>query len=649
MLEKKKMSFNVVFAENNDSLLAFTKNAASNFVSDVEIAFASSVAETNNVINSNKIDLILASESFSDGSWNEINRFSDRDDTIIPVILLVDDVKKYKECPEGILQVISASEKTYSLLDQFFPIFLRERKCLEDKYAAEQALYEHEAQFSAVTKFAVEAIISVDAKGDVIFWNRGAESMFGYRAEEIIGKSAEVLIPERFRDLIKNRVQELKDGSADLASDRFLEAEAKHKEGNEFHVEFSISSWVNKKKRYFMAIIRDVSKRKRTEEELLRVQKLESVGTIAGGIAHDFNNILTGIVTDLFAAKMNLETNSEEYKLISEAEASAFRATSLARQFMSFASNSQTPLVEPMNLEPIIEEAVGFTLSGSNVSYELDIHEELYTVEVDRGQINQVLSNLVLNAAQSMPEGGKVKVLAENVMVNHQNRSKIESYLDLEDGRFVKISVVDTGHGIPEDHMLKIFDPYFTTKKTGSGFGLATAFSIINKHGGVITAKSTINEGSTFIIYLPALEIPSIAEVEEENHDHKELAGNGEILVMDDDLAVQKALGIVLKHLGYKVELTSTGEEAIEVYRKAVNKGEHFAAVIMDLTIPGHMGGKEAVGKILEIDPHAKVIVSTGYSTDPVVAEFQKYGFSAAMNKPFSVDVVKNVLKKVIA
>lgn len=642
------MPSKIVFAESDKSLLSIALDSFKDIGDDVDIVGISSISEINKAISNGDIDLILCSESFSDGSWKDIKTDFEDDENLISLVLLVNDIKKYPELPDGIIQIIQASQNTYKVLPDIIRILLKNKSYLEERNIAEQTLYEHEAQFSAVTKFAVEAIISVDGKGNIIFWNRGAESMFGYSSEEAIGLNAEVLIPNRFRELVQTRVKELKNENVDLASDRFLEAEAKDREGNEFHVEFSISSWINKKKRYFMAIIRDVSKRKRTEEELLRVQKLESVGTIAGGIAHDFNNILTGIVTDLFAAKMNLETNSEEYKLISEAETSAFRATSLARQFMSFASNSQTPLVEPMHLTPIIEEAVGFTLSGSNVSYNLDIHEELFTVEVDRGQINQVLSNLVLNAAQSMPEGGKVKVTAENVVVCHESRANIESYLDLENGNYVKISVIDSGHGIPEDHMQKIFDPYFTTKKTGSGFGLATAFSIINKHGGVITAKSDLEEGSTFIIYLPALESSVAKEDEETVEEHVELAGNGEILVMDDDLAVQKALGIVLKHLGYKVELTSTGEEAIEVYRDAVNKGEHFAAVIMDLTIPGHMGGKEAVGKILEIDPHAKVIVSTGYSTDPVVAEFQKYGFSAAMNKPFSVDVVKNVLKKVI-
>ena len=277
-------------------------------------------------------------------------------------------------------------------------------------------------------------------------------------------------------------------------------------------------------------------------------------------------------------------------------------------------------------------------MSGSNVKCKFFISHDLWPVEADEDQINQVIRNLLINADQAMPEGGIVEVHGENVMV------EAKRHLSLREGKYAKISITDRGIGIPEQHLSRIFDPYFTTKHKGSGLGLAAVYSIIKKHGGEIRAESEAGIGSSFSFYLPATEAKRriVRKV------IKPGGRGGKILLMDDEKMVLRVVGKMLSHLGYEVELSRDGGEAVELYKKARETGSPFAAVIMDLTVPGGTGGKEAIGKILEIDPNVKAIVSSGYSIDPVMANFRKYGFRGVVSKPVQMKDLSETLQEVI-
>jgi PAS domain S-box-containing protein len=380
----------------------------------------------------------------------------------------------------------------------------------------------------------------------------------------------------------------------------------------------------------------DITERKRLEEELLRVQKLESVGILAGGIAHDFNNILTTILGNVFLAKSQVTPEDEMFDLLSESETALARAQTLTRQLLTFAKGG-VPVKEVATIKDILKESSLFVLRGSKSGCEFSIEEDLWLTEVDVGQISQVFNNIMINANQSMPEGGIIQVVAKNYVIEGKPR------LPVKPGRHVKISITDQGVGISEKHLLNIFDPYFTTKQEGSGLGLATTYSIIKKHDGHITVESQLGVGTIFHIYLPASE-KAVLQKEET----RLIKGRGRILVMDDEAPLRKMVGRMLKILGYEPEFAKNGAEAIRMVKEAIEAEKPYDAVILDLTIPGGMGGKDAVKKLLEISPEVKAIVSSGYSDDPVLSNFQECGFKGVMPKPFEFLSLSKVLHEVL-
>ena len=383
-------------------------------------------------------------------------------------------------------------------------------------------------------------------------------------------------------------------------------------------------------------LAKDITERKCLEEEQQRAAKLESVGTLAGGIAHDFNNLLTGIMGNISLAKRHVEPKGKAEERLLEAEKASIRARDLTQQLLTF-SRGGAPIKKTVSITGLLKESVGFALRGSNISCDFDLPEDLWPVEVDEGQINQIITNMVINAQEAMPEGGVININARNTEL------KDKSTLPLSKGRYVKITVVDQGVGIRKEHLDKIFDPYFTTKQKGSGLGLATSYSIVKAHGGYITVDSNPTVGTAFQIYLPASKKPAAAV--EETKAESVTTGEGRILVMDDEEMVRDLLYAELTEVGYNVELASDGAEAIDRYSKAKESGQPFDAVIMDLTIPGGMGGKIAIKKLLEIDPQAKAIVSSGYATDPVMSEYDKYGFKGVVTKPYRVAEIEKTLQ----
>ena len=387
-------------------------------------------------------------------------------------------------------------------------------------------------------------------------------------------------------------------------------------------------------------IFRDISERQKMEEEHLLLSKLESLGLLAGGIAHDFNNILTAILGNISLARMEAgrPERAAEFSAarLEEAEKACQRAQALASQLLSFAKGGQ-PIKKVTSVTELIKESSNLSLSGSKSRIKLEIPKSLWHVEVDESQISQVINNLLINADQAMPAGGTITVQAENVMVGDE--------VPLPKGRYVKITVTDEGIGIPSNYLGKIFDPYFTTKQKGSGLGLATVHSIIRKNAGYITVKSQVGVGTTFYLYLPAAEGEITAS---QISAQTPIQGKGRILLMDDEEMVRNVLGVMLERLGYEVQHAVNGEEAIKKYIAAHQEGRAFTALIFDLTVPGGMGGKEALHQILDSDPEVKAIVSSGYSDDPIMADFKKYGFSGVLVKPYRMFELSQTLQKII-
>lgn len=295
--------------------------------------------------------------------------------------------------------------------------------------------------------------------------------------------------------------------------------------------------------------------------------------------------------------------------------------------------------MKTVSIAELIRDTVVFVLGGSNVRCDFSIDESLWPVEIDKEQISQVIKNLIVNADQAMPEGGVIKVLAENVAEG------MEHMVPLKEGRYVKISIVDQGVGIPEEHFEKIYDPYFTTKHKGSGLGLATSYSVLKNHEGYITVESELGKGTAFHFYLPASDV-KIPDVEYENE--KLIKGRGKILLMDNEESLRNAVKEMLGLIGYEVDLAEDGVSAIELYKKALADENPYDAVILDLTVPGGMGGKKTIERLLEIDPRVKAILSSGYSNDPVMADFEKYGFKGVLAKPCGIERLSEVINKVI-
>ncbi|MEE8125031.1 MAG: PAS domain-containing protein [Nitrospirales bacterium] len=392
-----------------------------------------------------------------------------------------------------------------------------------------------------------------------------------------------------------------------------------------------------------IGIAQDVTERKKWEEERLRGAKLESLGLLAGGLAHDFNNLLTAILGQLSLAKYSLDTSHPIFNRISEAEQASLRAQEIAGQLLTFAKGG-APVKKVVPLKKVLEDNVCLVLAGSNVRPVFHVADGLLAVNVDLGQICQVIHNLTLNARQAMEEGGECLIEAHNVEGDEIDFLGL-GHLVVYSDQWVKISFIDNGIGISKENLGKIFDPYFTTKPSGSGLGLATSYSIIQNHGGVLCVESELEKGSKFSIFLPGHPTEKIVQ-ESSKVDIK--VGQGKILIMDDELQIRKVLGEMLETCGYRYQTVKDGEEALKIFSQVQESGDPFSAVILDLTIPGGLGGKDVIRKLLQMDPHVRAIVVSGYSNDPVLANYQEYGFKGRVAKPFNLVDLSVVLHSVL-
>ena len=488
-------------------------------------------------------------------------------------------------------------------------------KDITQRIRTEKKLKESEERYRTLIEQASDGIFLIDKRGICIEVNRAGCDMLGYTREELLRlglKDAIKVTPDN-----SLRVTEIPEGQAFLS-----ECELIRKDGTLVQVEISAKKLADGS---VQGIARDITERKRMEEGLRKAQKLESLGVFAGGIAHDFNNLLGGIFGYIDMAKDSCDVTGKTRRYLDKASKTFSRAKDLTGQILTFAKGG-APLMKIGFLMPLVKDCAQFALSGSNVSGVFQAAEDLWPCDFDESQIRQVIDSIVINAVQATPQGGTIKVTVENRLIKSVEK------ISLKPGRYVHVSIADSGAGIPEEVLPRIFDPFFTTKQKAGGLGLATAYSIIKKHGGEILAQSQSGKGAVFHLYMPVSEKSPETKIVSKTRMHK---GSGRILVMDDEEAIRETMGDMLATMGYAAEYALNGQDAIAMIEKAKAAYNPYKAVFMDLTIPGGMGGKEAAAKLRKTEKDLLVFVSSGYSEDPVMSDPALYGFNDKVKKPF--------------
>ena len=512
-------------------------------------------------------------------------------------------------------------------------------KEIVERKAAQKELAAEKERLGVTLRSIGDGVITMDTDGQVFLINRVAEELTGWKDFEAVGR----LLPEVFHIVDKESRQACENlGEKALRTGQILPSNNKDtvliaKDGKERFISHSAAPIRDEDGNTAGAVLafHDITNQLRVEEELIRADKLESLGVLAGGIAHDFNNVLSGILLKTQLAERAVTRGKDASRFFASVEEATQRAADLNLQLLTFAKGG-APMKKTTSIAALLKESATFSLRGSKVGLNFQIPEDLWVVEVDQGQMSQVINNLVINAEQAMPDGGIISFRAENAQLEGARILP-----ELTDGSYVKITIQDEGLGISAENLPRLFDPYFTTKPKGNGLGLASVFSIMKRHDGHISVQSQLKEGTTFTLYLPA----SRAPLEEASVSHDPLnSGSGRILVMDDEEMIREGAGELLEELGYEVDFAEDGGQALALYRTAHQEGAPYAAVIMDLTIPGAMGGREAMVKLLEIDPGATAIVSSAYCEDPVMASFRDYGFSGVLVKPFRLEQMAQVL-----
>ncbi|MCP4690992.1 MAG: response regulator [Desulfobacterales bacterium] len=483
-------------------------------------------------------------------------------------------------------------------------------------------------------------------EGVVATFNTGFAGMTGWAADEITGRPFTGFIQGAGEGEAPRLLCRQEHPTPWSGGPIRYPAKLKGKGGEFIPVDVSAGPAAHHGKPADLVIIKDASNQKKLKEEIEKSRQLESIAALSGGIAHDYNNLLTAILGNISLALADIAPGEDIYSLLEETQKAALLAKELTQKLITF-SRGEKPVTETAPIAPLVKSAAEFSLSGSNVKATFHFPPNLWPAKINQNQIGQAIYNLVINAREAMPDGGVVRITARNIAIG-------EGASSLDPGEYVMITIKDQGVGIPPENLGKIFDPYFTTKERGAdkgtGLGLSICHSIIKKHGGDIAVESKVGRGANMYVFLPSSKEPvTPPSVVETPRPGGAVAGRGKVLVMDDEERILVLAERMLQRLGYEAEFSRDGDEAISMYRAALEAGAPFDVVVLDLTVRGGMGGKKAIQEILRLDPDVKAIVSSGYSNDPVMADYRKYGFKGVVAKPYSLQELSARLNDVIA
>jgi PAS domain S-box-containing protein len=509
------------------------------------------------------------------------------------------------------------------------------------RHKMEKKLQRREHWLSATLRSISDGVIATDVSGRVIFMNPVAELLTGWNQEEAVDQNIKHIF--QIYDEVNREPVELTDLSEILHQDSFTPPTSNlfvDRNATEIIIDHRVAPIINEVGRPIglIFLFRDITEQRRLTAELARNDKLDSISTLAGGIAHDFNNLLTVIWANIILASLDAHLQDVVIERLTVAQKSCMEAQGLTQQLLTF-SKEGGPIKKLAAIKKILLDAL-MTFSNSEIAIVSEIPENLWPVEIDEFQIYQVINNLLSNAAQAMPMGGEVALTAENIFISET------SALSVKPGNYLKITVQDQGAGISKNYLDKIFDPFFSTKKHATGMGLTVAYTVIKNHGGYITVESEIGVGTTISLYLPAAYPPRKPVLVTGD---RLIPGKGKILLMDDDEMILEVIGLMLEKIGYQVGLAKTGNEAVELFHQALLAGNPFDAVILDSTIPGSIGGRETLAKLLELHAPVQAIISSGFANDPVMCNYQKYGFCAALPKPYKIIKLSEILSTILA
>jgi two-component system, cell cycle sensor histidine kinase and response regulator CckA len=521
---------------------------------------------------------------------------------------------------------------------------------ITERRLAEEALFESEAKFRSIIEQSADGILISDDIGRITEWNAAQEAITGLRKEDVVGKPIwdvqHLLLPaemrnEAFLSHLRETFETILAGGSGWATKKRENAIVRS-DGTQSHVSSNTFVVNQGGKRLIVSIMRDINERIESEnarkvfdQYVQQTQRLDSLGVLAGGIAHDFNNILMSIFgfTDL---ARQLSTSDALNDYLAQAMAGMERAKGLTQQLLTF-SKGGSPVRRVTALPDFVKECVQFSLSGTSLRSDFDFSDDLFRCEIDKNQVGQVIQNIVINAVQAMPLGGTLSISCLNRSLSGSADPT------LADGNYVVISIRDQGIGISEEMLARIFDPFFTTKPKGHGLGLAISYSIVQKHGGAIKVSSLLGKGSTFEVWLPACDEAVMQDAEASEDLPK---GFGRLLVMDDDESILGVLKVMLERLGYSVACTSSGAQTVEYFTSELKASRPIDGVILDLTVPGGIGGREVAAEIRKLSTSVPLFVSSGYSDDPILANPTEFGFSASIAKPFSHSELAKLLEK---
>ena len=520
---------------------------------------------------------------------------------------------------------------------------LNEILCVGTDVTERSALVERLQVTQRTVDTAGDQVLWMDQAGCIAYANPAAEHMLGHSAEVLRNLDAKQIFSTEFTNHWERLWESLRRDQTVL-----MESEQRCADGSALPVELT-ANYLNLGGKEMMTVfVRDIRERKKAEaqrhqleQQVQKSHHLESLGLVAGGIAHDFNNVLTAILGNLELVKMELPPQSEAHNYLAQADTAVNRACGLTTQLLTFSKGGK-PVKKVIQIEAIVRTIISSYRDGDRVKYEFEIKEPLWPVQADPNQLNQVVSQLIQNARQAMPDGGRITVHADNYLLAE------DAGLPLPPGRYLKIRVVDSGKGIHPEHLDKIFNPYYTTKPMSTGLGLTIVYSIIKHHQGHISVSSSTGAGATFTLWLPATE--NRGQISETEPPVNPPANQGvarifrRVLVMDDEKIICDLATALLKHLGCEVDSAADGLEAIKKFQSAKGIGKPFDVIIMDLTIPNGQGGRETIKQLRQLDREVKVVVSSGYSDDPIMADHQAYGFNAVMPKPYSFDKLQQVV-----